>query len=299
MKIGRYEKEVNDQKIREIAEKILPDISFEKIYRICEQYGEEETECREYDVYKLATTDGDRMLKKADEREASNYEKYLKQRDFCVPQFYGRRNEGTDTWIMLESIEGSDLRDMTDELAVSAAKSIAQIQNAFWNHPDTERFAVYLERINRRFTCIKDEPEIGEAYRLFLERQKTCPRTLSNGDFLEFNAIQKNGRVSIIDWGVGGIMPYSLDLARFIAHATEDRATFPFSMSDSQKRLFLNEVYENLTEKPDYKQYLSDVKLAVLNEYVEFIEADEDDDRWYYDHAKLLAREILAEKEGR
>ncbi|MFQ9153378.1 MAG: hypothetical protein ACLR6B_20040 [Blautia sp.] len=32
---------------------------------------------------------------------------------------------------MLESIEGSDLRDMTDELAKAAAKSIVQIQNAF------------------------------------------------------------------------------------------------------------------------------------------------------------------------
>ena len=297
MKIGRYEKEVNDQNIREIAERILPDISFEKMYRICEQYGEEEADCREYDVYKLATAEGDRILKKAGGREAENYEKYLKQKDFCVPRFYGCWNEGTDTWIMLESIEGSDLRDMTDELAKAAAKSIVQIQNSFWNHPDRERFEVYLERINRRFTCIKDEPEIGEAYGLFLERQKTCPRTLSNGDLLEFNAISKNGQVSIIDWGFGGIMPYALDLARFIAHATEDRATFPFSMNDSQKRLFLNEVYENLTEKPDYKQYLFDIKLAVLNEYVEFIEADEDDDRWYYDHAKLLAKEILAEKQ--
>ena len=186
---------------------------------------------------------------------------------------------------------------MTDELAKAAAKSIVQIQNSFWNHSDRERFEVYLERINRRFTCIKNEPEIGKAYGLFLERQKTCPRTLSNGDFLEFNAISKNGQVSIIDWGFGGIMPYSLDLARFIAHATEDRATFPFSMNGDQKRLFLNEVYENLTEKPDHKQYLFDIKLAVLNEYVEFIEADEDDDRWYYDHAKLLAKEILAEKQ--
>ncbi|MFQ9153377.1 MAG: hypothetical protein ACLR6B_20035 [Blautia sp.] len=57
------------------------------------------------------------------------------------------------------------------------------------------------------------------------------------------------------------------------------------------------EVYENLTEKPDYKQYLFDIKLAVLNEYVEFIEADEDDDRWHYDHASCCAKEILAEKE--
>ena len=239
------------------------------------------------------------MLKKADKREVSNYEKYLKQKDFCVPEFYGRWDDGADIWIMLESIEGNDLRDMTDELAKAAAKSIVQIQNAFWNHPDRERFEVYLERISRRLACIKDEPEIGEAYGLFFERQKICPRTLSNGDFLEFNVIDKNGQVFIIDWGFGGIMPYSLDLARFIAHATEDRATFPFYMNDEQKRLFLNTVYENLVEKLDYEQYLYDIKLAVLNEYVEFIEADEDDDGWYYNHARELAREILAEKEGR
>ena len=44
MEIGMYEKEVEDKEIREIAERILPDTSFGKIYRICEQYGEEEAE---------------------------------------------------------------------------------------------------------------------------------------------------------------------------------------------------------------------------------------------------------------
>ena len=73
MEIGMYEKEVEDKEIREIAERILPDTSFGKIYRICEQYGEEEADCREYDVYKLVTPEGDRMLKKADKREVSNY----------------------------------------------------------------------------------------------------------------------------------------------------------------------------------------------------------------------------------
>ena len=36
MEIGIYEKEVEDKEIREIAERILPDTSFGKIYRICE-----------------------------------------------------------------------------------------------------------------------------------------------------------------------------------------------------------------------------------------------------------------------
>ncbi len=88
-------------------------------------------------------------------------------------------------------------------------------------------------------------------------------------------------------------MPYSLDIARFIAHATEDRATFPFYMNNERKKLFVDGVYERLHEKPDYEQYIRDIKLAVLNEYVEFVEADEDEDHWYYEHAKELAEELL------
>lgn len=37
-----------------------------------------------------------------------------------------------------------------------------------------------------------------------------------------------------------------------------------------------------------------DIKLAVLNEYIEFIEADEDDDKWYYNHAQELAANLLS-----
>ena len=39
-------------------------------------------------------------------------------------------------------------------------------------------------------------------------------------------------QVVIIDWGFAGVMPYSLDIAKLIAHATEDKATFPFYMND-------------------------------------------------------------------
>ena len=88
-------------------------------------------------------------------------------------------------------------------------------------------------------------------------------------------------------------MPYSLDLARFLAHATEDRATFPFYMDTKQKKLFVERVYKNLNQKPEYSQYIYDIKLATLNEYVEFVEADEDEDGWYYKHALQLSEDIL------
>lgn len=88
-------------------------------------------------------------------------------------------------------------------------------------------------------------------------------------------------------------MPYSLDIARFLAHATEDRATFPFSMTSFQKAAFMDEVYGCLKEKPSIGQFTYDIELAVLNEYVEFMEADEDDDRWYAEHADWLAKDIV------
>lgn len=52
------------------------------------------------------------------------------------------------------------------------------------------------------------------------------------------------------------MMPYSLDIARFIAHATETRSTFPFYMNEEQKSLFINRLYNRLEQKPTYEQYL-------------------------------------------
>lgn len=88
---------------------------------------------------------------------------------------------------------------------------------------------------------------------------------------MQFNAVFHNDKVVIIDWGFGGVMSYSLDIVRFIAHTAEDKATFPFYMNDDQKKIFVNGVYEKLKEKTDYQKYLLDIQLAVLNKYVELL----------------------------
>ena len=85
---------------------------------------------------------------------------------------------------------------------------------------------------------------------------------------------------------------------RFIAHATETRCTFSFYMNDSQKELFLNEVYAGLKDKISYEQFRFDTKLALLNEYVEFVEAEEDEGDWYLEHAEAIAQEICEEYEA-
>lgn len=296
MEIGIYETIVMDENISQICRKIAGAGEETDVFQICERYGTKPDEFRAYDTYKIYDSGETKIIKRVELREYNNYLRYLKGKDLNVPKLLGSDTEGKDFWIMLENVEGQDLRDMTDELACAAADSISTIQNQYWGSEDVDRFEEYLERIHRRYECIKDNPQIAPAYKLFMERQETCPRTLANGDFLQFNAIEQNGTVYIIDWGFGGIMPYSLDLARFIAHATEDRATFPFFMKEQQKELFLNKVYEKLDHKPGYQQYRRDIQLALLNEYVEFVEADEDEDGWYLQHAIDLANLISSQK---
>lgn len=289
---GKLKVTCTDLYIYNIGAKLLSE-PIEIIYQICERYGEGEQDIRYYDVYLLKTSSGTKILKKTSAREVSNYKRYLAGKDFTVPLFYGDFKDKDMDWILLEYIAGVDLRDMKEQYSIAAANSLVEIQNQYWDCADMERFYTYLERIEKRYHYVREDKILGRAYQIFLDRQRNCPRTLSNGDFLQFNAIAREDKEYIIDWGFGGIMPYSLDIARFIAHATEDRATFPFYMNDYQKELFINRVYSGLHKKPKYEQYIRDINLALFNEYVEFIEAGEDEKNWYGEQAEKLARRIV------
>lgn len=199
----------------------------------------------------------------------------------------------------MEYVAGRDLRRFDSEMALGSALTLASVQNAYWESRIQDgRFERYWERINRRAKCLAGEPELAEAYGVFLERQKSCPRTLSNGDFLQFNGIWHAGRVCMIDWGFGGIMPYALDAARLIAHGAEKptEGGFPFYMDQELRKTFLRAHYEQLEQKPGWGRYLMDIKLAALNEYVEFLEEDLNDPQMsreeiYKDSYYKLARE--------
>ena len=305
MEFGNFEKVVEKPEIRQIAESILKE-PIRSAAQICERWGEKEEEVREYDAYVITSGCKKAILKKTEKIEADIYKEYLSKGEFNVPHLFGTVQKENETWICIQCIEGNDLRDMTDGKALSAAKTLSAVQMYFWTDrlecsPENtveNRFVTYWRRVLRRASFVADKPVLRKAYQIFLDRQLTCPCTLSSGDFLEYNAVFDGKKVVMIDWGFGGMMPYSLDIARFIAHATETRSTFPFYMTDAQKELFLNEIYEHLKEKITYEQYRFDVKLALLNEYVEFVEADEDVDNWYITHAEKIALEICKDEEN-
>ncbi len=276
---------------------------------LAEQFCDDgEGEVNQYNVYKITTREKCYVLKKSDQAEIGIYEHFLKGQGLPVPDYFGSARWGGKQWILIEYIPGTDLREYSSDMAFSCAESLSRIANRYWQEDEADfirkrqddRFERYWKRINKRAECLKEEPVLKAAYDIFLERQLTCPRTLSNGDFLQFNAIFRDGKVTLVDWAFGGIMPYALDIARMIAHGTENRQTFPFYMTRAHKELFVERTYELLEHKPSYERYLADIRLAVLNEYIEFIESDLLDSSqvrdevfdYYYAHALALAQEL-------
>lgn len=292
-----------------ILQEILPGKYLQSVEQFCD---DGEGELVRYNVYKLGVDDRFFVLKKADDNEIYIYERFLEGRGLPTPRYFGNICWNSEQWILIEFVPGMDLRDFTEEMAHACAESIAVIMNEFWQETKEEfrekkqddRFDRYWKRINKRALCLEKEPVLKNAYQLFLQRQLTCPRTLCNGDFLQYNAIYRDGRAMLIDWAFAGIMPYSLDIARLIAHGTEDRITFPFYMNDKYREIYVREVYERLKRKPDWDQYVMDIKLSLLNEYVEFIEGELDDPSWtldpgtvyYYEAALKLAGELIEGK---
>lgn len=266
---------------------------------------------RTYNVYKITLDKQIYILKKSDAIEIEIYEKFLTNKDLPVPKLIGWTCIKNIKWILIEYIPGPDLRVFNEDIAHGCADSISRIFNMYWrkdnfyeNKVDT-RFERYWVRINKRSECLNNELKLASAYRIFLDRQLVCPRTLCNGDLLQSNAIENDEGIILIDWALAGILPYSLDLARLITHGSEKYFPFPFYMTDEYRRIFLKELYNKLLHKPDYKQFIWDVILSSLNECIEFIEKDlieasnktEDYFIYYYKNAEMLADIILMGKD--
>lgn len=266
---------------------------------------------RAYNVYKITADKQTYILKKSDDNEIGVYEKFLADKNLPVPKLEGWTCVNKTKWILIEYIAGVDLRIFNKDMAYGCADSLSRIFNIYWQKDGFEenkldnRFERYWTRINKRAECLKNESKLSSAYRIFLDRQLVCPRTLCNGDFLQCNAIESHDDIILIDWAFAGIMPYSLDVARLIAHGSEKFFPFPFYMTDQYRRIFLKGVYDKLLYKPDYKQFIWDVILSCLNECIEFIENELKDEAierdeaftYYYKNAGILAEIILKGKE--
>lgn len=311
---GVYTEKIKDinhiNMLKEVFKVIRPDLKEEiDIERF---YDKDKGFDRTYNVYKVNVGKLTYILKKSDENEIDVYENFLQGKNLPVPKLEGWNCINNTVWILIEYIPGSDLRKFNKDMAFECADSLSTIFNMYWQESSfkenniNSRFQRYWTRINKRASCLKEESKLSSSYTIFLDRQLTSPRTLCNGDFLQFNAIKNDEGITLIDWGFAGIMPYSLDIARLITHGSEEFFPFPFYMTDEYRRIFLKELYNKLVYRPDYHQYVWDIVLSCLNECIEFIESELNDNslerneifNYYYENAQILSNIILKGKEN-
>lgn len=295
--MGVYLEKLEDTKELAPTVKKLAGASDFEAYRFCDDF---EGEPKLYTVFKIVTDNGVFVLKKGEDEEYHEAEKkhYALLSGLPAPEYLGE----SDGYILTRFVSGDDLKTATDDGILAAAKSLAEIMNAYpmGRDYDGERYQRYLRRLEKRAGCLGEEPELARAFKLFFERQKEIPLTLSNSDLLPINVLYDGKRATIIDWEFGGFMPYDLDIVRFVAHGCTNGAT-PFYMTDEQKRLFTDTVYALLTVKPDRERYESDLVLAEFNEYIEILEyylgdktvPREGTFEHYYPRALALARVLL------
>lgn len=231
-----------------------------------------DNEDKGYNAFKLLTPDGSFVLKRYERPEDRDAEvkHYRLLQGLPVPKLLAVSSD----CILMDFVEGDDLKRPTDDGVRAAAESLCAVMNAYPMGRDYEkqRYEAYLRRLERRAGTLEDELELKRAFAVFFERQKHIPLTLSNSDLLPINILYDGRRATIIDWAFGGFMPYSLDIARFTAHGQTVSSVTPFRMSDEQKELFNSLVYEGLDIKPSRGEYERDLLLARFNEYIEILE---------------------------
>jgi len=260
---------------------------------------------RLYDVFKVTTHDQDFVVKKSNHNEIEIYEKYLLKSGFSVPDYYGHMVYKDQIWMVQAFVSGTDLKHFDKKHSQLCAGHLAEISNSYWKDASEfvekgSRMDQYLVRLEKRRKALVDHPVLLKAYDVFLKTQVELPVTLIHADLLPTNVLCEGDDLTFIDWGFSGFLPYSLDPARLVAHGSADDPVY--KIEDDTRKTFLRTYYEGLKAiNFPYEEFLWHIKLATLNEYIEFIERNLQSNNFdpacsfstrYYQQAMTLAHEI-------
>lgn len=234
-----------------------------------------EEDGEDYAVWKVSTAEKTFVLKKAKECELEIYEKFLSTENNFAPKLYKTVSTDDGDFLLMEYAEGETLMKCSREKLVLALDALIAMQKKFWGNTELAPFGRGFEkslegRINRGKYL--NDAELEKAYGKFFEVYKALPRTLCHDDFLPFNVIVSEERAVIIDWEVGGILPYPVSLARFIAHTEEKEDAF-FHMTEADKAFAVGYYYENLLKDKGiaYEEYRNALVYCLFYEYCEWV----------------------------
>ena len=113
---------------------------------------------------------------------------------------------------------------------------------------------------------------LEKAYEKFLCVYQTVPQALCHDDLLPFNVIVTAQKAVLIDWEVGGILPYPTSFARLIAHTQTDPSAL-FYMTQEDKNFAIDYYYDNLLKEKgiSYDEWRRTLEFFLFYEYCEWV----------------------------
>lgn len=228
-----------------------------------------------YAVWKIQTREKTLVLKPAKEQEAQVYAAFLQGNPEYAPRLLASSETHGKTWLLLEYIEGEDLRFCTREKLKLALDALIAMQSQWWEKPGCEDAAFSMEKA--RPGRIRRGEDLGndtlkQAYSEYLKYWESLPRTLCHEDLLPFNVLVNRERAVLIDWEYAGMQPYPSSLARLIAHGEAGEDAF-FHMTEADRAFAIDYYYRNLVmekgiSREDYRRALD---AFLLYEYCEWV----------------------------
>ena len=155
-----------------------------------------EEDDEDYAVWKIEENGRKYVLKKADEQELMIYHAFLADLDRGAPHLYKSLNFQGNVYLLMEYVEGHDLRNCDRESLTAVLDALIFLQNRYWERRDLESagfgFAASLSGREKRGNYLGDA-ELEQAYGEFLKIFIQTPRTLCHDDLLPFNVLLFRG----------------------------------------------------------------------------------------------------------
>ena len=234
-----------------------------------------------YDVYFIKTQNGTRILKLLEERrfDKSKYDTYFAGKGFAVPEIYEKVSVDGKDYVLMQLVKGKDARNCNPVDAGKVGEELGKIQKFYLTdggHTESAEYYWnrYLEKYYAKLKLLFDD--IDDVWEKAKQRFYEVPQTLVHDDLLPINVLIGEDRPWIIDWEIAGIYPYFLDLARFAYVFCS--INNQFFISDASADAFIKAYYEEMKKNSafnvDKKQFLYDVTISALYQYIMFQDYD-------------------------